>query len=172
MASSATGVVIMPKVRPESPPVNFTAKPPYAAVIGVTSPTTTTFDPATGFVPLPGNDELLFAGSLWVTELERLSELGLAASMLPPNDPLIDLLMTHRLMMTAQQSAQRALASMRESEMQKQLDALRRDRDWGPALEGGCGPRGMRRWGPRSAGRGGGSEGRGTRSQEGAQGLG
>ena len=77
-----------------------------------------------GFVPLPGNDELLFAGSLWVTELERLSELGLAASMLPPNDPLIDLLMTHRLMMTAQQSAQRALASMRESEMQKQLDTL------------------------------------------------
>jgi len=44
--------------------------------------------------------------------------------MLPPNDPLIDLLMTHRLMMTAQQSAQRALTSMRESEMQKQLDAL------------------------------------------------
>lgn len=77
-----------------------------------------------GFVPLPGNEELLFAGSLWVTELERLSELGLAASMLPPNDPLIDLLMTHRLMMTAQQSAQRALASMRESEMQKQVDAL------------------------------------------------
>ena len=77
-----------------------------------------------GFVPLPGNEELLFAGSLWVTELERLSELGLAASMLPPNDPLIDLLMTHRLMMTAQQSAQRALASMRESEMQKQLDTL------------------------------------------------
>ena len=77
-----------------------------------------------GFVPLPGNEELLFAGSLWVTELERLSELGLAASMLPPNDPLIDLLMTHRLMMTAQQSAQRALTSMRESEMQKQLDAL------------------------------------------------
>jgi len=54
MASSATGVVIMPKVRPESPPVNFTAKPPYAAVINVTSQTTTTFDPATGFVPLPG----------------------------------------------------------------------------------------------------------------------
>lgn len=77
-----------------------------------------------GFVTLPGNQELLFAGSLWVTELERLSELGLAASMLPPNDPLIDLLMTHRLMMTAQQSAQRALASMRESEVQKQMDAL------------------------------------------------
>lgn len=62
MASSATGVVIMPKVRPESPPVNFTAKPPYAAVIGVTSPTTTTFDPATGFVPLPGGEKK-FGGS-------------------------------------------------------------------------------------------------------------
>lgn len=77
-----------------------------------------------GFVPLPGKQELLFAGSLWVTELERLSELGLAASMLPPNDPLIDLLMTHRLMMTAQQSAQRALATARESDMQKRVDAL------------------------------------------------
>lgn len=62
MASSATGVVIMPKVRPETPPVNFTAKPPYAAVINVTSPTTTTFDPATGFVPLPGGEKK-FGGS-------------------------------------------------------------------------------------------------------------
>ena len=57
MASPATGVVIMPKVRPETPPVNFTAKPPYAAVINVTSPTTTTFDPATGFVPFAGGEK-------------------------------------------------------------------------------------------------------------------
>jgi len=62
MASSATGVVMMPKVRPETPPVNFTAKPPYAALITVTSPTTTTFDPATGFVPLPGGEKK-FGGS-------------------------------------------------------------------------------------------------------------
>ena len=57
MASPATGVVVMPKVRPESPPVNFTAKPPYAALITVTSSATTAFDPATGFVPFPGGEK-------------------------------------------------------------------------------------------------------------------
>ena len=63
MASSATGVVIMSKLRPESPTSShYTAKPPYAAVINVTSPTTTTFDLATGFVPLPGGEKK-FGGS-------------------------------------------------------------------------------------------------------------
>lgn len=76
------------------------------------------------FVPDPQDDGLIFAGSLWVTDLERLSELGLAAGMLPPNDPLIDLLMTHRLMMTAQQSSQRALAAAREAESRRQIDSL------------------------------------------------
>lgn len=75
-----------------------------------------------GFVPDSNTDGLIFAGSLWVTDLERLSQLGLAAGMLPPNDPLIDLLMTHRLMMTAQQSSQRALAAARESEIHRQLE--------------------------------------------------
>jgi hypothetical protein len=76
-----------------------------------------------GFVPDPHGDGLIFAGSLWVTELERLAQLGLAAGMLPPNDPLIDLLMTHRLMMTAQQSSQRALAAARETEIHRRLEA-------------------------------------------------
>lgn len=76
------------------------------------------------FVELPGNEELLFAGSLWVTELDALTELGLAGSMLPPNEPLIDLLMTHRLMMTAQQSSQRAQTSAREAEARRQIETL------------------------------------------------
>jgi hypothetical protein len=76
------------------------------------------------FVELPGNEELLFAGSLWVTELEALTELGLAGSMLPPNEPLIDLLMTHRLMMTAQQSSQRAQAATREADARRQIETL------------------------------------------------
>ncbi len=76
------------------------------------------------FVELPGKAELLFAGSLWVTELEALTELGIAGSMLPPNEPLIDLLMTHRLMMTAQQSSQRAHAAAREAESRRQIETL------------------------------------------------
>jgi len=76
------------------------------------------------FVPLPNGKELLFAGSLWVTDLDRLSELGLAGSMLPPNDPLIDLLMTHRLMMTAQESSQRAAASAQDFKAQGQITLL------------------------------------------------
>ena len=76
------------------------------------------------FVELPGHEELLFAGSLWVTELEALTELGIAGSMLPPNEPLIDLLMTHRLMMTAQQSSQRALVAAREAEAKRQIETL------------------------------------------------
>ena len=76
------------------------------------------------FVQLPGKEELLFAGSLWVTELEALTELGLAGSMLPPNEPLLDLLMTHRLMMTAQQSSQRAQAAAREAESRRQIETL------------------------------------------------
>ena len=76
------------------------------------------------FVPMPGGEELLFAGSLWVTDLDQLRELGLAGSMLPANEPLIDLLMTHRLMMTAQQSSLRALASARESESRRQIELL------------------------------------------------
>ena len=75
------------------------------------------------FVEMPGKEELLFAGSLWVTELEALTELGIAGNMLPPNEPLIDLLMTHRLMMTAQQSSQRALAAARETEIHRRLEA-------------------------------------------------
>jgi hypothetical protein len=76
------------------------------------------------FVELPGKEELLFAGSLWVTELEALTELGIAGSMLPPNEPLIDLLMTHRLMMTAQQSSQRAQAAARDAESRRQIETL------------------------------------------------
>ncbi len=76
------------------------------------------------FVELPGKEELLFAGSLWVTELEALTELGIAGSMLPPNEPLLDLLMTHRLMMTAQQSSQRAQAAAREAESRRQIETL------------------------------------------------
>jgi hypothetical protein len=76
------------------------------------------------FVPMPGAQELLFAGSLWVTDLDQLRELGLAGSMLPANEPLIDLLMTHRLMMTAQQSSMRAMASAREAEAGRQIDML------------------------------------------------
>lgn len=76
------------------------------------------------FVPDPHGDGLIFAGSLWVTDLDRLAQLGLAAGMLPPNDPLIDLLMTHRLMMTAQQSSQRAVTLAREAETRRQIDAL------------------------------------------------
>ena len=76
------------------------------------------------FVERPGKEELLFAGSLWVTELEALTELGIAGNMLPPNEPLIDLLMTHRLMMTAQQSSQRAQASAREAESRRQIETL------------------------------------------------
>ena len=76
------------------------------------------------FVQLPGKEELLFAGSLWVTELEALTELGIAGSMLPPNEPLLDLLMTHRLMMTAQQSSQRAQAAAREAESRRQIETL------------------------------------------------
>lgn len=76
------------------------------------------------FVPDPHTEGLIFAGSLWVTELERLAQLGLAAGMLPPNDPLIDLLMTHRLMITAQQSSQRAVAMAREAETRRQIDSL------------------------------------------------
>jgi len=76
------------------------------------------------FVPMPGGDELLFAGSLWVTDLTELGELGLAGSMLPPNDPLVDLLMTHRLMMTAQQSSQRAMTAAREAEAKRQIETL------------------------------------------------
>jgi len=76
------------------------------------------------FVEMPGKEELLFAGSLWVTELEALTELGIAGNMLPPNEPLIDLLMTHRLMMTAQQSSQRAQASAREAESRRQIETL------------------------------------------------
>ena len=80
-----------------------------------------------GFVPDPHGDGLIFAGSLWVTELERLAQLGLAAGMLPPNDPLIDLLMTHRLMMTAQQSSQRAMAAARESETRRRIETLEQE---------------------------------------------
>jgi hypothetical protein len=76
------------------------------------------------FVPLPGGAELLFAGSLWVTDLDALTDLGIAGSMLPPNEPLIDLLMTHRLMMTAQQSSQRAQAAAREAEARRQIETL------------------------------------------------
>jgi hypothetical protein len=80
-----------------------------------------------GFVPDPHGDGLIFAGSLWVTELERLAQLGLAAGMLPPNDPLIDLLMTHRLMMTAQQSSQRAIAAARESQTLRRIETLEQE---------------------------------------------
>jgi len=45
IASPSTGVVMMPKVRPQLP--TFGAKPPYAAMITVTSPTTTTFASST-----------------------------------------------------------------------------------------------------------------------------
>ncbi len=76
------------------------------------------------FVPMPGAQELLFAGSLWVTDLDQLRDLGLAGSMLPANEPLIDLLMTHRLMMTAQQSSLRAMAAAREAEAARQIDLL------------------------------------------------
>lgn len=76
------------------------------------------------FVAMPGGDELLFAGSLWVTDLTELGELGLAGSMLPPNDPLVDLLMTHRLMMTAQQSSQRAMTAARDAESKRQIETL------------------------------------------------
>ncbi len=76
------------------------------------------------FVPDPHEDGLIFAGSLWVTDLDRLSQLGLAAGMLPPNDPLIDLLMTHRLMMTAQQSSQRAQAAAREAQTRRRIETL------------------------------------------------
>jgi hypothetical protein len=76
------------------------------------------------FVPMPGGQEMLFAGSLWVTDLDQLRDLGLAGSMLPANEPLIDLLMTHRLMMTAQQSSLRAMATARETEARRQIDLL------------------------------------------------
>ena len=76
------------------------------------------------FVPMPGGEQLLFAGSLWVTDLDQLRDLGLAGSMLPANEPLIDLLMTHRLMMTAQQSSLRAMAAARDSESKRQIDLL------------------------------------------------
>ena len=76
------------------------------------------------FVPMPDGDELLFAGSLWVTDLAELGDLGLAGSMLPPNDPLVDLLMTHRLMMTAQQSSQRAMTAAREAASKRQIETL------------------------------------------------
>ena len=76
------------------------------------------------FVPMPDGDELLFAGSLWLTDLGELSDLGLAGSMLPPNDPLVDQLMTHRLMMTAQQSSQRAMTAAREAESKRQIETL------------------------------------------------
>ena len=76
------------------------------------------------FVPMPGGHELLFAGSLWVTDLGELGDLGLAGSMLPANDPLVDLLMTHRLMMTAQQSSQRAMVAAREAESRRQIETL------------------------------------------------
>ena len=97
-----------------------------------------------GFVPDPHGEGLIFAGSLWVTELERLAQLGLAAGMLPPNDPLIDLLMTHRLMMTAQQSSQRAITSARESETRRRIEALEQEnRRLTTALERATGSTGL-----------------------------
>lgn len=62
MASPATGLVIMPKIRPDTSGTTYTAKPPNAALITVTSPTTTAFNPATGLVPLPGGEKK-FGGS-------------------------------------------------------------------------------------------------------------
>ena len=53
-----------------------------------------------------------------------VTEVTVAGNMLPPNEPLIDLLMTHRLMMTAQQSSQRAHASAREAESRRQIETL------------------------------------------------
>lgn len=96
------------------------------------------------FVPMPEGRELLFAGSLWVTDLGELGELGLAGSMLPPNDPLVDLLMTHRLMMTAQQSSQRAITSARESETRRRIEALEQEnRRLTTALERATGSTGL-----------------------------
>jgi len=57
MASPTTGVVVMPKIRPDANLQYYTAKPPYTAVIEATSASTTTFDSTTGFVPLPGGEK-------------------------------------------------------------------------------------------------------------------